>query len=102
MAWATLRSSTIRARRAIQRPHTSGMGAAADAFFSNDLLDVQVGAGLDNIQLSFDETMSGGDGFSYDYAAAGAVSAAPLPSSWMFMLTGLVVFGFFAHRRARG
>jgi hypothetical protein len=75
--------------------------AAADAFFSNDLLDLQVGAGLDNIQLTFDETLSGGDGFSYDYAVSGAVSAAPLPPSWMMMTTGLLLFGVFAHRKTR-
>ena len=44
--------------------------ASAEAFFSNNLIDVSLGAGLNDIQLAFDETMSGGEGFSFDYATA--------------------------------
>jgi hypothetical protein len=43
--------------------------------------------------------MSGGEGFSFDYTAAGGVTATPLPPAWTMMLLSLVGFGFFAHRR---
>ena len=73
--------------------------AAAQAFFSpSNLIDISLAAGLNNIQLAFNETMSGGEGFGFNYAAAG-ISAAPLPPSWTMMLIGLAVFGFIACRR---
>jgi hypothetical protein len=33
----------------------------AEAFFSDDLIDISLGAGLDDVQMALDETMSGGD-----------------------------------------
>jgi hypothetical protein len=45
------------------------------------------------------ETMSNAEGFSFDYAAAGGVSATPLPATWTMMLIGLAGFGFVAYRR---
>ena len=75
--------------------------ASAQAFFSpSNLIDISLAAGLNNIQLAFNETMSGGEGFGFNYGAAG-VSAAPLPPSWTMMLMGLVVFGFIAYRRQK-
>jgi hypothetical protein len=75
--------------------------AAAQAYFFNKLIDIQLGAGLHNIQLAFNETMSGGEGFGFDYAATGGVSATPLPPSWTMVLIGLIGFGFVAYRRQR-
>jgi hypothetical protein len=45
--------------------------------------------------------MSGGEGFSFDYAAGVGVSAAPPPPSWTMLLIGIVGFGFVAYRRQR-
>jgi hypothetical protein len=45
--------------------------------------------------------MSGGEGFGFDYAATGGVSATPLPRSWTMVLIGLIGFGFVAYRRQR-
>ena len=73
--------------------------ASAQIYFFNKLIDIQLGAGLHNIQLAFNETMSGGEGFGFDYAAAGGVAATPLPASWTMMLIGVVGFGFVAYRR---
>jgi hypothetical protein len=74
--------------------------ASAEAFFSNNnLIDIALGGGLNNIQLAFNETMSSGEGFSFNYAAAGGVSATPLPPTWTMMLVGLAGFGFVASRR---
>ena len=44
--------------------------AAADAFFSNNLISVPVKTGLDNIQLGLTETLTSGQGFGFKYAAA--------------------------------
>ena len=72
--------------------------AAAQAFFSNNnLIDIMLAGGLNNVQLAFDETMSAGEGFSFDYSTA-SVSATPLPPAWTMMLIGLAGFGFAAHR----
>ena len=42
--------------------------AAADAFFSNNLIKLSLSSGR-NIQLGLTETMSGGQGFAFKYAA---------------------------------
>jgi hypothetical protein len=42
--------------------------------------------------------MSGGEGFSIDYASA-SVSATPLPPGWTLMLIGIAGFGLVAYRR---
>ena len=44
-------------------------------------IDIQSTAGLNNIQLAFNETMSGGEGFGFSYSTAGIAAAAPLPPS---------------------
>ena len=42
--------------------------ASAQAFFSpSNLIDISLAAGLNNIQLAFNETMSGGEGFGFNY-----------------------------------
>jgi hypothetical protein len=65
------------------------------------LIDIALGGGINNIQLAFNETMSSGEGFGFNYAAAGGVSATPLPPTWTMMLIGLAGFGFAAYRRQR-
>ena len=74
--------------------------ASAQAFFSNHLIDIPTTAGPNDVRLVFDETMSSGDGFSFDYAAAN-VSNTPLPSSATMMLIGLSGLGFVVYRRTK-
>jgi hypothetical protein len=76
--------------------------ASAQAFFSNNnLIDIQLGAGPNNIQLAFNETMSSGEGFGFDYAAAGAVSGVPETSTWAMLLIGFAGIGFAAYGTKR-
>jgi hypothetical protein len=72
--------------------------ALAEAFFSNNLINVPLAAGLNNIQLSLNETMSKSGGFAYNYAA---VSVTPLPPTWTMMLAGLAGFGFVVYRHKK-
>jgi hypothetical protein len=51
-------------------------------------------------QMRRSETMSNGQGFGFNYDAAG-VSAAPLPPSWTMMLIGIIALGFVAYRRQK-
>jgi hypothetical protein len=53
--------------------------ASAEAFFSNNLIGVPLLAGLNNVQIAFSETMSGTEGFSFDYAVA-SVSGVSVPA----------------------
>jgi hypothetical protein len=72
--------------------------ASAQAFFSNNnLINIMLAGGLNNVQIAFNETISGGEGFGFDYATAAAVT--PLPPAWTMMLIGLAGFGFVAYRR---
>jgi hypothetical protein len=75
--------------------------AAAQAYFFNRLIDIQLAAGFHTIQLAFNEMMTGGEGFAFDFAGSTAVSATPLPPSWTMLLIGFVGFGFFVYRRQR-
>src|SRR6266850_5252504 len=72
---------------------------SAQAFFSNDLFNISLDTGPNNIQLTFSEIMSAGQGFSFEYAIAGGASATPLPSTWGMMLLGLAVIGYMTYRR---
>ena len=74
--------------------------ASAQAYFFNQLLDLQLGAGLHDIQVAFAETLAGGQGFAFDYAANG-VAATPLPPSWTMTLVGLAGFMLFVYCRRR-
>jgi hypothetical protein len=73
---------------------------SARTFFSNNLIALQLLAGLNEIQLSFSETMSSAGGFSFDYAVAGVI-ATPLPPAWTIMLIGLAGLGLIAYRGAK-
>jgi hypothetical protein len=48
--------------------------ASAEAFFSNNLINVPLLSGPDSIQIGFSETMSSDGGFSFDYAVASSGS----------------------------
>ena len=52
--------------------------ASAEAFFSNNLIGVPLLAGPNSVQIAFDETMSGTEGFGFNYAVA-SVSGVPGP-----------------------
>ena len=52
---------------------------SAQAFFSNNALFVKLAAGLNTVLLAFSEMISGGDGFSVNYATA-SVRPAPAPA----------------------
>jgi hypothetical protein len=77
--------------------------AAAQHYFSTDWIGLSLGTGLNQIELAFSETLSGGQGFSFDFgfAYAGGVAATPLPSTWGMMILGVGLLGFMAYRRRR-
>jgi hypothetical protein len=54
--------------------------ASAQAFFSDNLINLTLLAGLNIIQLSFNEMIIGGDGFAFDYAAVSPIIT-PLPTT---------------------
>ena len=70
--------------------------ASAEVFFSNNLINITLLAGLNNIQLSFNEMISGGDGFSFDYAA---IVPTPLPGALPLFASGLGALGLLGWRR---
>jgi hypothetical protein len=57
-------------------------------------------AGLNIIQLSFNEMISGGDGFAFDYAAISPIIA-PLPAALPLFATGLGALGLLGWRRKK-
>jgi hypothetical protein len=75
--------------------------AAAQSFFSiGNLLAIQLTGGLNNIQLAFNETMSGGEGFSFGFTSA-SISATPLPAALPLFAGGLSALGLIGWRRKR-
>ena len=65
------------------------------------MIDFGLGAGTNVVELAFDETLSGGQGFSFNYSEDPLLSATPLPSSWCMMAIGLAGFGLIAYRQQR-
>ena len=57
-------------------------------------------AGLNIIQLSFNEMIGGGDGFAFDYAAISPIIT-PLPTTLPLFASGLVGLGLLGWRRKR-
>jgi hypothetical protein len=74
--------------------------ASAQAYFLNQLIDIQLSGGLNNIQLSLSEAMSGGEGFSIGFASASVSAATPLPASWTMMVLALAAL-IFVFRSAK-
>ena len=74
---------------------------SAQLFFSNDLIDFVLDSGANKVQLVFDETMSTGEGFSFNYDAGGSGSV-PEASTWAMMLLGLAGLGFAGYRSRKG
>jgi hypothetical protein len=72
--------------------------ASAQAFLSNNLINITLLAGLNIIQLSFNEMISGGDGFSFDYSA---IAPTPVPPTLLLFASGLVGLGLLGWRRKK-
>jgi hypothetical protein len=72
--------------------------ASAQAFFSNNIINVTLLAGLNIIKLSFNEVIRGGDGFSFDYAA---IAPTPVPPTLLLFATGLAGLGLLGWRRKK-
>jgi hypothetical protein len=76
--------------------------ASAQAFFSDNLTNITLLAGLNIVQLAFNETIGGGDGFAFDYAAIVPTPLpAPLPATLPLFATGLAGLGLLGWRRKR-
>jgi hypothetical protein len=73
------------------------------AFFSHDLFEVPLRAGLNDVQLEFAETMGAREGFLFDYAlgTAPAAAAAPDLPTWAMILIGFAGLGFVGYRRSQ-
>jgi hypothetical protein len=74
--------------------------ASAQAFFSDNLINLALLAGLNIIQLSFSERISGGDGFAFDYAAISPIIT-PVPTTLPLFASGLVGLVLLGWRRKR-
>jgi hypothetical protein len=74
--------------------------ASAQAFFSDNLINLTLLTGLNIIQLSFNERISGGDGFAFDYAAVSPIIT-PLPTTLPLFATGLGALGLLGWRRKK-
>lgn len=87
------------------RSQTFNSLASAEAFFSpQSLIKMSLAAGLNEIQLIFDETLSSGQGFGFGYRTMGAapdIAAALLPPSWTMMLIGLFALAVLVYRRQK-
>ena len=69
--------------------------AAANAFFSNDLIKVSLSSGR-NIQLGLTETMTGGQGFGFRYAAGSSgFKGVPGPTAGAGLPILAAVFGLY-------
>jgi hypothetical protein len=74
--------------------------ASAQALFSDNPINLTLLAGLYIIQLSFNEMISGGDGFAFDYAAISPI-VTPLPATLPLFASGLAGLGLLGWRRKK-
>ena len=74
--------------------------ASAQAFFSDNPINLTLLAGLNIIPLSFSEMISGGDGFAFDYAAISPIIT-PLPTTLPLFASGLVGLVLLGWRRKK-
>jgi hypothetical protein len=66
------------------------------------VLNFKLGSGPTDIQLVFDTTMSGGEGFSFDFSIHGIDPVAtPLPGALPLFASGLVGLGLLGWRRKK-
>jgi hypothetical protein len=72
--------------------------AVAQAFFSSHTFGTSFN-GPSDVQVAFDETLSSGEGFSFDYAVA--TDTTPLPASLPLFAGGLGAIGLLGWRRKR-
>jgi hypothetical protein len=75
--------------------------AAAQAFFSNDLIDILLGSGPNDLQLALNETMGGAKASVSTTRQPAACPPPHCPRAWTMMMTGLAGFGFTAFRRQK-
>jgi hypothetical protein len=74
---------------------------SAEAFFSNDLINVPLPDGPNVIQVLFNETMSNSQGFAFNYGLSSFNngSPTPLPPAFSLFATGLGALGLLGRRR---
>jgi hypothetical protein len=72
--------------------------AAADAFFTDDPLNLGSVSGVTNLVFAYDLVAGGSGGYGMDLAFGGAV---PEPSTWAMMLIGFAGLGYAGLKRAR-
>ncbi len=70
----------------------------AEAYFADSLIVLPVTA-AGTIEMSFDETLSAGEGFSFNYDAR--TPPVPEASTWAMMLVGLAGLGLAGYRGSR-
>ncbi len=73
---------------------------SAQSFFSFDPISVVLLAGLNDVKISFSQTMSDGEGFSFDYGVL-SVDSTPIPATLPLFATGLGAMGLLGWRRKR-